>query len=307
MAVVSLLLLRGKQLVRVVEIALQMNLFKRFKNVEFWLLAIAASLITLQLHWTWEVGSTDQIGISLFLWGGVLYLLWQKHPDLKLESGVFASASGLALIIVVLARNLSVHVSNDILVEISPFVTAVGLGLIASGFKGLKQYWQELILMAALVMPRVVVATFLEQVINLNVLGATFTHFSLWYLGFDVTRQGPNVILPTGVVEVNSSCSGLDSMLIVLRLAVLFLVLFPTRLIDKILVPVVSVLLAFFINGIRIILMALLVAFSNPETFEYWHQGTGSQIFSLVTMVLFGLFCRYLWQLGESRHSAVKV
>lgn len=277
------------------------NWLKPLHNVQVWLLGIAAALIALQLHWVSKSDSADQASISLFLWGGVLYLLWQKRDTLKLNSGPVASLVGLLLIALLLLRSLGVRVPDDLLVAISPLTSAIGLGLIASGFRGLRQYRRELLLIFVLVIPKVVVATLLEQLLNLNLIAAKAAHFMLWYLGFDVLREGVNVILPTGVIEINSACSGLDSMLILLRLAVLFLVVFPTPLSAKLLVPVVAVSLAFLINGVRIALMALLVAFSTPETFEYWHEGSGAQLFSLVTMLLFGWFCRALHQSGLSQ------
>jgi len=43
--------------------------------------------------------------------------------------------------------------------------------------------------------------------------------------------------------------------------------------------PIVAVLVAFVVNGVRVALMAILVAYSSQEAFEYWHTGTGSEIF----------------------------
>lgn len=282
------------------------NWLKALQNIQVWLLGIAAALIALQLHWSWKSDNADQVSISLFLWSGVLYLLWQKRNTLRLSSGPLPSLAGLFLIALMLARSLWVRVPDDLLVAISPLTSAIGLGLIASGFRGLRQYGREYLLIFVLVIPRVVVATLLEQLLNLNLMAAKVAHFMLWYLGFDVLREGVNVILPTGVIEINSACSGLDSMLILLRLAVLFLVVFPTPLSAKFLVPVAAVSLAFLVNGVRIAIMALLVAFSTPEAFEFWHQGSGAQLFSLVTMLLFGWFCHALHQssLSQSQSSA---
>jgi exosortase/archaeosortase family protein len=54
--------------------------------------------------------------------------------------------------------------------------------------------------------------------------------------------------------------------------------------------------IAFVVNAIRVALMALLVAGGDKLAFDYWHEGTGSNIFSLVTMMLFGLFCKFMIQ-----------
>lgn len=47
--------------------------------------------------------------------------------------------------------------------------------------------------------------------------------------------------------------------------------------------------------------MAILVGYFHRETFEYWHEGTGSQIFFLTATLLFGAFCYFI-----SRHRDVE-
>jgi len=54
--------------------------------------------------------------------------------------------------------------------------------------------------------------------VDLTMFTAKFaTILSHW---FEVSRQGVNVVLPSGAVEVNSGCSGLES-IVRLRLSVL--------------------------------------------------------------------------------------
>ena len=72
--------------------------------------------------------------------------------------------------------------------------------------------------------------------------------------------------------------------------------MFPTSLTKKILVPFVAVAIAFVVNGVRVAIMAALYSYSHPETFKYWHTGTGSQIFFLISTLLFGGFCYLISQ-----------
>ena len=184
---------------------------------------------------------------------------------------------------------------------ISPLISAIGLGLVASGFKGLKQYWQELLILFFLGVPQVT----LLSLIDISALTAKFAAFVLWYLGFKVSLQGVNINLPGGGVEVFSGCSGMESILHLWGLAVLFLVMFPTKGSKRILVPIVAVLLAFLINGVRVVLMALLAVSSNQQAFKYWHKGDGSLIFSMISVLLFGLFCLFMLRVdtGENEDS----
>jgi cyanoexosortase A len=162
-------------------------------------------------------------------------------------------------------------------------------------FKGFKQYWQELFLLFFLGAPELV----LSPLIDVSGFTAQFSAFILWYLGFDVSRQGVYITLPQGGVEVFAGCSGLESMTHLLSLAVVYLLMFPTSWIKKVLVPVVAVSLAFVVNGLRVALMAVLAVSSNSEAFEYWHTGSGSAIFSMIAVLIFGLFCLFLMRQEE--------
>lgn len=275
----------------------------RLQNSKFWLLGIAAGLVAIHLTLTWRTGTADRLSTSVLFWGAALFLLWRKGETLSLEAGVFSSFSGLLLIAMVLV-NSSDGSGRGAFLQISPFISALGLSLLASGVKGFKQYWQELIILLALAMPVLALSDLIEGLLNVSMLTAKTSTFMLWHLGFEVVRQGVFITLPKGAVEVYPGCSGLESTFELLRLAVLFLVLFPTTLRQKIWVPIVAVLLAFIINGIRIAMMAVLVGL-NQEAFEYWHVGGGSSIFSLISMLSFGLFCYFITQQEELENQDV--
>ena len=233
-----------------------LNSIKSLTIPKFLLLGIATGLIAIHLSVTWKRGYTDLWGISLLFWVTVCYLIWKKHNNLNLVSGSISSFLGALFIAFILLE--STFPINKF-PYISPFISAIGLGLIASGFKGLKQYWQELFL---LFFPGAAYATLLFLV-DLPTLTATFTHFVLWYLGFSASRHGVEITLNTGVVEVNPSCSGLEGIHQLWVIAVIFLAVFPTNWKQKILLPIVASLLGFTINGIRVVLMTIFIAFNN--------------------------------------------
>jgi len=81
-------------------------------------------------------------------------------------------------------------------------------------------------------------------------------------------------------------------MMWMVQLAILFLVIFPTTKIQKILVPITVVLIVLLVNRIRTAIMAVLAP-HNYQTFEYWHSDN-AQIFSTIPLLIFGFLCRYL-------------
>ena len=259
------------------------------------LLGIAASLMSLHLTLVWQQDYTNLWMTSLIFWGAISVLVSQQRHQLTLTSGRLASGLGTTILVVALLKSTSPTLNY---LNMFPLLSALGLALLASGFKGLKHYRREFVSLFFFSVPRVVVS----PLIDLSPLTAKLATFLLWYLGFDVSRYGVNIILPGGAVSVYSGCSGLATILELLALAVLLLVLFPTRRSHQILVSIGAVFLGFFVNGIRVVVMAITSA-ANEEAFDYWHTGDGSFLFALIAQLLFGLFCFGLLRLHEARQS----
>jgi exosortase/archaeosortase family protein len=80
-------------------------------------------------------------------------------------------------------------------------------------------------------------------------------------------------------------------------MAGLFLLMFPTRWTQKVLLPLIAVGIGFVLNGFRVALLAVVV--NDQAAFKYWHDGGGSLIFSAVGVGLLGLVCLYLLQQNQ--------
>lgn len=165
---------------------------KPLQNTQFWLLVLTGGLIAVHLSLSWRITPNfSQLGILVLGWGAVLSLLWDKRHSLTLESDVFSSLLGLLLIAFVLFRSWFV-ISFDTVFDISPFIAALGMAMLASGVKGLQQYWLELMIVLVINAP---VGLLLGQV-DITTLTAKLATFILSHLGFEVSRQGVNVVLP---------------------------------------------------------------------------------------------------------------
>lgn len=260
-----------------------------FRTYQFWLLGIATGLIAIHLTLMSRANDASLLGNSVLFWAAVWSLLWPKRNILKLESGAVSSFVGTFLLALVLLKSTFIS-GYDVFLRISPLISALGVALLASGFKGLKQYWRELLILCFLAPSPGAMAL----LIDISKLTAKFATVILWYLGFNVSNQGVYVNLPTGGVEVYPGCSGIESILYMLGLAVVFLVMFDSRWHYKIIVPVVAIFIAFVVNGFRLALMAVLAANSTKEALEYWHKGDGSMLFSMVSVLILGLFCLFI-------------
>ncbi|MEG4205709.1 cyanoexosortase A [Microcoleus sp. Pol7_A1] len=264
----------------------EINSLKHIQEPKYWLLGIASGLIVLHLTLTSRTNDTDLFGTMLLFWGVVAFLIWERHESLTFESGIFASFFGSSLIALILLKSSSIS-GYDFFIRATPFLSGVSLALLASGTKGLKQYWQELLILGYTAIPPGLIGVF----VDVAKLTAKFSAFILHYLGFEVVRKGVFLILEKGSVEVYHGCSGVNAMLQLLGMALVFLLMFPTTLGQKIVLPLVAIIIAFVVNAARVALMAVLVSLSQPEAFKYWHEGNGSVIFSMIAVSIFGLFC----------------
>ena len=265
---------------------IEINSLKHIQEPKYWLLGIASGLIALHLTLTSRTNDTDLFGTMFLFWGVVAFLIWERHESLTFESGIFASFFGSSLIALILLKSSSIS-GYDFFIRATPFLSGISLALLASGTKGLKQYWQELLILAYTAIPPGLIGVF----VDVALLTAKFSAFLLHYLGFEVVRKGVLLILEKGSVEVYHGCSGVNAMLQLLGLALVFLLMFPTTVGQKIILPLVAIITAFVVNAARVGLMAVLVSLSQPEAFKYWHEGNGSVIFSMIAVFIFGLFC----------------
>lgn len=265
------------------------------KKIQFWLLGLMVALVAIYVALTWKSGDIAHLGMSVLFWLPVVSLLWEKRYSLNLKSEV--SSKVIGILFIASALFTSTFLANSHFLRLFPFISSLGLSLLASGFKGLKQYWKELVILFFLSVPSVLLSSPLTDI---SPVTAKFSAFLLWYSGFKVSLQGVDIVLPTGSVEVYSGCSGMEAMTYLLGLAVVFLVMFPTKRSNTILVPLVAIILGFVVNGVRVALMAVLAASSNPKTFNYWHEGDGSLIFGMIAVLLLGLFCLFLLRQEDS-------
>lgn len=263
---------------------LSLSRLQSLTGTQLWLLGIAACLAALHLTLIYRSDNISAYALSLMGWLAVASLIRQQRETLNLNSSTLPSLLGLLLIGMVFLRS-GFHPTSNFL-GVSPFLSGVGLALIASGFKGFKQYWRELVILFFLGVPK----TLIWPILDISGITARFATSLLWYTGFDVARDGFSVVLPGGAVNVNMGCSGLDSMFYLLCLAVMALLVYPLTGRKRWIVPLVAISLAFIVNGIRVVVMALFANAQDDAGLDYWHVGNGSLIFSLISVTLFGFF-----------------
>lgn len=277
---------------------------KSLKLPSPWLVTLTGFISLVYLALIWKIKDPSHLGMSLIFGLAVFSLLWEKRNSLIRETTIIATSTGGLLIALILWRIIGV-VNINLLpsfleqllpLRLIPLVTCVGIGLLASGFRGLKQYWQELTILFVLG-----IKVLIYPLIDPSPLVAKFSSLLLTYLGFNVSIQDEKIVLPTGGIRVLQDCSGLESVLYLLGLAVIFLFMFPlSNWLKRVFVLITAITLGFSINGVRVAFLAALVASHQQEAFNYWHIQGGALIFGAISVLAFGLFCLLLLQQEES-------
>jgi cyanoexosortase A len=270
----------------------KINLSTKFKIPVFILGLVLASLIIINLTLLEKGGDEAQFALSILFWLGTGSLIWDKKDKLVLETNLLAFILGLLILVFVLLNSTTVvNTKQADIVRTLPFFIGLGCGFIASGFHSLKQFRSELIILFFLGIPSFVLTWLVNaSIINIAIFTASTTAFLLSYFGLSVYLEGVYIHLPTGSIEVNTACSGIDLICYMLGLAVLAVIMFPIKKNYKFPVIIFAVVLAFLINAFRVGLMAILVARGNQEAFVYMHEGNGSLVFGMIAVIIFGGF-----------------
>lgn len=264
-------------------------------------LAVVAAQAGLYLHLIWlSNGSMDRLSLNSMAIGTVAYLVWQRRAELVLKSTPLAQGLGFLLLAWATSKGI-LMLHYDGFMRLLPSLSAVGLTLVATGFQGLRRYrWELLVLFTfTLLLDNSILTQETLGRMDLTESTATGASTLLWYLGFDVSHQGTRVVLPTGAVDVGQGCSPETTIILYLKLSLLLFLIFPTTPFQKGATLVGAFGVGFLINLVRVVIMALLVAANQMAAFDFWHEGTGAQAFSLINSLVFFWLFEWIRTLGR--------
>ncbi len=273
-----------------------MDLRQSLSTAYFWLAVLGAGLAAVQLSLAEKSHNSDLWGISLLCWSASGILFWRGRRYLKPSINYGAWLLGTLIIIITLLKSLSFNYTFPYL---SPFLSGIGIVLLSSGWQGFKHHRDELIILGSIALLNFPVILFFDR-FDTSLLTAKTAAIILWYLGLNASQQGQDLRLEHSGVSVYPGCSGMESILQLLNLGIVFCVMFIPRWSLWGLVEGVAIAVGFLINACRVALMAYLAVYSTKEAFEYWHRGTGSLIFSAIAVSLLGLFCWGILKLDDS-------
>ena len=250
------------------------------KRTELLLVGIATTLLVLFL-----INYNTSIS-SLFFFAAA-YIAYRRKGERNYDSDIGSTTWGIILLVWVVLRMVLSSSPDDVLTRISPFFAALGLCLLASGKKGLAQYWRELLIMGIFSFPGEHLGRFISFIPDqlLSHIDAKFSAYLLWYLSFDVVTEGNKVLLPTGAIEINPACSSYGIIFFLWQCTIILILVFNLSRRQGIRLFWIGPLIAIPVNAMRLALLVFLVAEDNQTGFDYWHSGSGGDIFAAIAMV----------------------
>lgn len=229
--------------------------------------------------------------LALLVWGAA-WICFEDHWD-----GLEPAPSGWSLLLGALLlgwivwRTAGVS-SYDSLLYLTPPLAMVGLALLLRPLRRLGQFRESFAIALLLPMWLLVVKLFPEQ--PLSLVTARASALLLQLLGLAPQVSGRVISFAGGgSVRVEGVCNGLEVIYQALAVAVIFLVCFPLcRSRDRLSVLLLAPLVGAVSNVVRIALLGLIVAIGGSlkqNSFEFWHKGSGSLIFSGLSVLAIGL------------------
>ncbi|MFQ3679397.1 MAG: archaeosortase/exosortase family protein [Pseudanabaenaceae cyanobacterium] len=279
------------------------------RSAKGWGLAALAGLLTVWLsQWGPTRDALFNVETLVFV-GAAVYTGWRDRQRLQWHGDRLGTILGFGLLGWVLVRGHWARLylsADDTLAGAMPAVAALAWYLLAAGVRGLRHHWRSLLCLGLAVLPlKPLFGAFALIRGYVTVVDAQFAHYLLWYLGFDAVRQGSEVVLAGRAIDIYEDCSSFAAVYLLLRLALVLILLFPLSDRWRGGLVLAAIALGVFFNGVRMVLLALLLANGQDEAFRFWHGpgAPGNQIFSTLTIVAFGL----LANLGLEEPTAPKM
>ncbi|WP_404785070.1 cyanoexosortase A [Altericista sp. CCNU0014] len=229
------------------------------------------------------LGKQAYLMMSLLLWAAIGLLLWDRRPYFRKSRDKGSFFFGCILVAALLV--LCVVRPGEKILGFFPLFAFLGWFLIFVGISESKRYFKEFSILLVFGIPKLVPDT----AFGLAPLTAKFSAFFLWYLGYPVSLQGIHIQVPKGGVEVVPACSGINLMTHMLSLSIIFLCVFPPQRLNGCFFAAIAVFLGFFMNGVRVAILAILSPPQFSEQFHYWHSASGASVFVLLTLAIYGL------------------
>jgi exosortase/archaeosortase family protein len=233
---------------------------------------------------------------AVLLWIFVGILIQPKLEDGNVSNPRNWPAIGCSLLSWTLL--LGSHIifnTPEVFLHLFPFLSVLGAVLLLFGFRGIKMFSNELLLLSLFWLSLRTLKDWLAIAGGLQSLTAHFSTMLLQFLGFNFYPDGIFICSnqpKSCLIEVTPQCSAVGAMLRVSAIAIFFQALDANARLKKLILPLLAIILSFLHNGSRVAILAWL----GPKSplFEPMHQGSSAMIYEALLLLLpFVGICTY--------------
>lgn len=227
------------------------------------------------------------------------YFIWEKR-DVLCRVGDTASRYALALGWAAIAVHLSVGIFLGVNFVSGIMMVAVLIGIIwyIFGATALKSLLFPLLFLLCMVpLPKVLL---IAITFKLKMIAAHCAVMAVQFMHVPVQRAGSILYLPQGVLTVENECSGINSLISLLTLSVIFAYIMNAKWYGRAAMVVLSVPIAIIANTIRIIVLILAAYIYGVQTAsrDVIHYGAGFALW----IAAFSCYIM-IWRAMESERS----
>jgi cyanoexosortase A len=273
------------------------NLCYWLKHPPYLLLSLISALFSIYLLLVWRVGDLTHLGMSGLFMLVTLTLLWENHFHYRYRHERTASLLAMVLIGWLGWQVPYIVSEHQVQLWLFPFVAALAIALLASGFQGLSQYRRELAIMFCLTIPGLMM-----HWVDISLFTASAVTTLLRWAGFEATREDMFVTLPVGTLQVHNGFAGLKTIAYLIGVAVICSALYPVARLKQIAAVCGAALIGFLVNLFRVAIIATQMGVEDQEVLSFWYEGNGSLLFGVIAVVLFAGFYRALFWLERQQH-----
>jgi cyanoexosortase A len=255
--------------------------------------AVVTGLCQVALALRAAAGQADDYWATAAIgWAGALYLVWHaREAASKTAAPLWQAVGGLGAVGSVVALAATPQYRGFL--RVLPFVAGASLALAASGARlGSRHRGPLLMLALPLVNPvPIAIRPLFEPA--LAAWTAYLTFIAHRALGHAITLVGSSLSTAQGTLDVLVGCSGLLGISRLWVLSALVSALFPATARRTVALFVSATAVGFVVNVARMVLLEQTVMRRDDASFDYWHQGPGGDVFSVLSVATAGV----LWWL----------
>lgn len=260
----------------------QLTHFKNINLLLFFLVFLILFLPTYHYSFQYNWSREDQSHglIVLFI---VIYLLWNKLPDLSLKQTIspLESISGWFFVLTGLLTFVVGRSQNILILDLgAQMPVLLGSIILLAGFKGAKKLWFPIFFMLFMLpIPQ----AFLTQVtLPMKIAVSTVAEWIIYHTSsIPIAREGVMLFVDQYRLFVADACAGVHTLISLEALGLLYLDLVKSSSIWRnIILAILVIPISFTANVIRVIILILITYyFGNAVAQGFIHEYAGMVLF----------------------------